>query len=178
MLDLKRSVVLVGMMGCGKTAIGSRLAAAIEMPFIDLDNEIEQSENMSINDIFEKYGEDFFRKKERKAIEDILNSKLCILATGGGAFMNFNTRQLIKQLGTSVYIRADYDVLLERVSRKKTRPLLENGDKGKILKDLMDKRCPIYEEADIIVDSSDSIHEDVVNKIIEELGGRLKKAGC
>ncbi|MDA0782108.1 MAG: shikimate kinase [Rickettsiales bacterium] len=178
MLDLKRSVVLVGMMGCGKTAIGSRLAIAAEMPFVDLDNLIEENEKMSVNEIFERYGEDYFRKKERQAIEDVLNSKLCILATGGGAFMNYNTRQLIKKLGISVYIRADYDVLLERVARKNTRPLLENGDKGKILQELMDKRCPIYEEADITVDSSDSVHEDVVNKIIEGLSGRLEKAEC
>ncbi len=178
MLDLKRSLVLVGMMGCGKTAIGSRLAGAMEMPFIDLDNEIEKHEGMSVSDMFEKYDEEYFRRKERQTIEDILNSKLCVLATGGGAFMNYNTRQLIKKLGISVYIRADYEVLLERVSRKKSRPLLEKGDKREILKDLMDKRCPIYEEADIIVDSSDSIHEVVVNKIIEELSGKYEKASC
>jgi len=177
-LNLKRSVVLVGMMGCGKTAIGSRVATALEVPFIDLDHEIEKNEGMTISEIFDKYDEEYFRKKERETIGYILNSKLCILATGGGAFMNFNTRQLIQKLGTSVYIRADYDVLLERVSRKNNRPLLEKGDKAKILKGLMDKRCPVYEEADIVVDSSDSIHEIVVDKIIEELSERFCKVGC
>lgn len=177
-LDLKRSVVLIGMMGCGKTAIGSRVATALEIPFVDLDHEIESNANMTVSEIFEKYGEEYFRKKERETISDILNSKLCILATGGGAFMNYNTRKLIKKLGTSVYIRADYDILLERVSRKNNRPLLEKGDKAEILKDLMDKRCPVYEEADIIVDSSDSVHEIVVDKIIEELSGRFCKVEC
>lgn len=172
-LDLKRSVVLVGMMGCGKTAIGSRVATSLEVPFVDLDQEIEQNEGKTIPEIFAKYGEAYFRDKEQQTIRDILNSKICILATGGGAFINSDTRQLIKKLGTSVYIRADYEVLLERVSRKHNRPLLEKGDKGEILKGLMQKRCPIYEEADITVDSSESIHEAVVEQIIEALSERV-----
>ena len=172
-LDLKRSVVLVGMMGCGKTAIGSRVATSLELPFIDLDEKIEQNEAMTIPEIFAKYGEAYFREKEQQTIADILNSKICILATGGGAFINSDTRQLIKKRGISVYIRANYEVLLERVARKHNRPLLEKGDKGEILKALMQKRCHIYEEADITVDSSESIHEAVVEQIIEALSARI-----
>ncbi len=172
-LDLKRSVVLVGMMGCGKTAIGSRVATSLEVPFVDLDQEIEQNEGMTIPEIFAKHGEAYFRDKEQQNIRDILNSKICILATGGGAFINENTRQLIKKRGTSVYIRATIEVLLERVARKNNRPLLEKGDKGEILKALMQKRCPMYEEADITVDSSESIHEAVVEQIIEALSERV-----
>lgn len=173
MLDLKRSVVLVGMMGCGKTAIGSRIATSLEVPFIDLDDEIEKNEGMSIPDIFAKYGEPYFRDKEQKTIRDILNSKICILATGGGAFINNETRELIKKLGISIYIRASHAVLLERVGRKNNRPLLEKGNKSEILKELLEKRCPIYEEAEIIVDSSENIHEAVVEQLIEALSARI-----
>lgn len=168
-LNLKRSIVLIGMMGCGKTAIGSRLATKLELPFIDLDAEIEKNEGMTVSKIFEKHGETRFRELELSTIEDILESKLCVLATGGGAYMNENVRNIIKKRGTCVYIRADFEVLLERVSRKNTRPLLENGDKATILKELMDERCPIYEDSDIIVDSSAGEHSIVVDDIIKEL---------
>jgi shikimate kinase len=169
MLQLRRSIVLVGIMGCGKSAIGSRLAMALEIPFIDLDAEIEKTAGMTISEIFEKHGEPHFRKMEKEIIADILNNKLCVLATGGGAFMNEETRALIKKIADSVWITADFEILLERVSRKNTRPLLEKGDKGTILKELIEKRSPVYANADIRVDSSSSEHELVVNKIIEEL---------
>jgi shikimate kinase len=168
-LNLKRSVVLVGMMGCGKSAVGYRLAMDLEIPFIDLDCEIEKSQKMTITQIFENQGEACFRRIEQETINDILNSRICILATGGGAFINDSVRKLIKKLGISVYIRADFDILIERVSRRNNRPLLENGDKAQLLKALMDKRCHIYEEADIIVDSTNGEHQLVVEKIIEGL---------
>lgn len=172
MLELKRSVALVGMMGCGKSAIGSRLALKLEVPFIDLDEEIESNENMTITQIFSKYGEEYFRRLEREAVNEILNSKICVLATGGGAFAGKQIREVIAQRAISVYIRAEFHVLLERVSRKKNRPLLEMGDREEILRTLMEKRCPIYETADIIVDSTEGQHDVVVDQIIEGLRAR------
>jgi shikimate kinase len=168
-MKLKRSIVLVGIMGCGKSAIGSRLAMALEVPFIDLDHEIEKNEGRSISEIFAQNGEAYFRKLEKDTLNEILNTKLCVLATGGGAFMNIDSRALIKKISDSVCITADFEVLLERVSRKNTRPLLETGDKATILKDLIAKRSPTYALADITVDSSSGMHEDVVAVIIEEL---------
>jgi len=167
--NLKRSIVLVGMMGCGKTAVGSRLAMELEVPFYDLDEEIEKNEKMTVAEIFSQKGEEFFRKCETDAIKDILNSKLCVLATGGGAYIREQNREIIKKLATCVYIRAEFEVLLERVSRKNTRPLLEAGDKAKILSDLMEIRCPIYEQADLIVDSTTGDHYEVVEQIIKGL---------
>jgi shikimate kinase len=168
-IELKRSIVLVGIMGCGKSAIGFRLAMTLELPFIDLDQEIEKTAGMTISEIFEKHGEPYFRKMEKELIEEILNTKLCVLATGGGAFINDETRALVKLRAHSVCITADFDVLLERVSRKNTRPLLEQGDKAAILQDLIEKRAPIYALADFTVDSSSGEHEYVVEKIIEWL---------
>jgi shikimate kinase len=168
-LQLRRSIVLVGMMGCGKSAIGSRLAMKLEVPFIDLDQEIEKNEGIAISEIFENHGEAYFRQCEKDTIADILNSKLCVLATGGGSFMSEEIRNLVKKLADSICITADFEVLLERVSRKNTRPLLEKGDKASILRELIDKRAPVYALADITVDSSSGEHELVVNRIIEEL---------
>lgn len=169
MLNLKKSVVLIGMMGSGKTAIGSRLALKLELPFIDLDKQIEKDEGKSVSEIFAQNGEPYFRQRELETIEDIVESKICILATGGGAYMNEAIRNIIKKRSISVYIKADFDVLLERVSRKNNRPLLEKGDKATILKELMQERCPYYENADITVSSTDGEHEVVVNDIIKEL---------
>ncbi len=169
-VNLQKSIVLVGMMGCGKSAVGSRLAMKLEVPFVDIDYEIEKNEGMPIAEIFKEKGEPHFRNLEKTTISDILSTRICVIATGGGAFINEETRALIKEKARSVYIQADFEVLLERVSRKNTRPLLEGGDKAAILRDLMEKRCPIYEKADIMVDSSSGAHNVVVDKIIEGLG--------
>ncbi len=168
-IKLKKSVVLVGMMGCGKSAIGRRLASEIGVEFFDLDIEIEKRENMAIPEIFQKHGEPYFRNLEEEVLNNLISQKPCILATGGGAFMSEKIRSLVENKAISVWIRADFDVLLDRVSRKNNRPLLEGGDKAKILKDLIEKRYPIYKKADITVDTSTGEHKIVVGRIIEAI---------
>lgn len=156
-------------MGCGKTAIGTRLANQLSLPFFDLDHEIEALLGHSVSDIFEKYGEPHFREAERKIIARLLGGPPCILASGGGAFIQDDIRRLIKERAISVWLKADFDVLLERVSRKKTRPLLERGNKAEILRQLMEKRYPIYAEADITVNSSSGPHLTVVERVVEQV---------
>lgn len=153
-------------MGCGKSAIGKRLAEKLELPFIDLDTAIEEKTGLTIPEIFEQHGEGYFRKLERDILREIIAGEPKIIATGGGAFINEESRKLIKEKSLSVWIKADFALLLERVSRKNNRPLLEKGDKAAILKDLMNKRYPIYAEADITVETTDGPHEIVVDKII------------
>lgn len=167
---LQQTIVLVGLMGCGKSAIGIRLAKQTARPFVDIDKEIEKREAMTIAKIFQKHGEPYFRSCESKVLKELLEKGGYVIATGGGVFINDENRKLIKQKALSVWIRASYDVLLERVSRKKNRPLLEKGDKGTILRELMDQRYPIYEQADMVVDTTDAPHKVVVSKIIEKLG--------
>jgi shikimate kinase len=156
-------------MGAGKTAIGKRVAEHLAVPFVDIDHLIEQETGLTVSAIFEKEGEAHFRKLERETIARELAKPAHVMATGGGAFMNEGTRALIKAKGFSVWLRADYETLLERVSRKSTRPLLEKGDKAKILKDLMEKRYPVYAEADMVVDTTSGPHQIVVNQIIDAL---------
>ncbi len=168
-LQLDKAIVLIGLMGCGKSSIGRRLADEIGIKFFDLDLEIEKAEGLTVTEIFKKHGEEYFRQKEEEIVQDIVSHELCVLATGGGAFINDKIRTLIKAKTTSVWIKVGFDILLERVSRKNTRPLLEKGDKAEILKNLMDKRYPIYEKADIIVDSAEDDHMIVVKKIMKEL---------
>lgn len=169
---LNQTVVLVGMMGCGKSTIGRRLAQYLGVEFCDIDHVIEKDEDMSVSEIFAKHGEEYFRKLEFEYIKRFLDGDPSIVAVGGGAFINPAIRELIKEKGISVWIHADFDTLLERVSRKKTRPLLEKGDKATILKDLMEKRYPIYELADIKVETGNGNHEVVMHRIIEALNGR------
>lgn len=166
---LHKTVVLVGLMGCGKSSIGKRLAERLDVPFIDSDTEIETKAGCSISEIFATQGEAHFRALEHGTIAGILTKAPCILATGGGAFIQENTRELIRQNAVSIWLNAGFDVLLERVSRKKTRPLLEQGNKAEILKNLMDVRYPIYEKADIMVSSSTGAHSIVVNKVLKAL---------
>jgi len=164
-----KTIVLVGLMGCGKSTIGRRLAKALQMPFVDLDNHIENILKMSVTEIFAKYGEESFRAMELGEIKKILVESPLVLATGGGAFINDEIRNLIKDSAVSVWINADLATLLERVSRRNTRPLLENGNKEEIMQELMEKRYPIYEQADINVHSGHGSHDVVVRKIIEAL---------
>ena len=167
LLQPEKTIVLVGLMGCGKSAIGKRLAKKIKLPFVDLDTKIEQEAKMPVKEIFEKYGEDYFRKLEVKIAKQVIGDNQVILATGGGAFINDEIRKLIKEKCISVWLKADLDILLKRVSRKRTRPLLENGDKKEILKNLMDKRYPIYEQADITTHTGNETHEVVLRRIME-----------
>lgn len=172
-LQLDKIIVLVGLMGCGKTSIGKRLAKKLAIPFIDLDHQIENMANMSVTEIFENRGESYFRQLELKEAQKILDGTPIVLATGGGAFINDEIRALIKEKGISIWINADLETLLERVSRKNTRPLLENGNKEEILKQLIDKRYPIYKQADITVNTSNDSHDLVLNRIIEAINDKL-----
>ena len=168
---LDRSIVLVGLMGSGKSAIGRRLAARIGMKFVDADTEIEAAAGLSINDIFEVHGEQAFRDGERRGIARLLSEPAHVLATGGGAFMDEETRQKIKERAFSVWLRADFDVLLRRVSRRDNRPLLKVENKEEVLRRLIEERYPIYQKADIIVQSQDGPHEETVIDVI----GALKR---
>jgi len=169
MRKLDKSVVLVGMMGAGKTSVGRRLANALGMPFRDADAEIETAAGCSINEIFERFGEPAFRAGERKVIARLLTEPPHILATGGGAFMDPETRARIRESAISVWLKANVDLLLERVRRKDNRPLLRNTDSRAALVRLMGEREPVYAQADIVVESDEGPHDTVVKRIISAL---------
>lgn len=164
-----RTLVMVGMMGAGKSSIGRRLAARLGMPFVDADSEIEQAANASITEIFERHGEGYFRDGERRVIKRLLDGQAKVLATGGGAFVNPKTRAAIKANAISIWLKADRDVLLSRVRRRSNRPLLKSPDIGTVLQRLIDERDPFYAEATIHVQSRDVAHEVVVNDILKSL---------
>lgn len=167
---LNRSVALVGLMGAGKSSVGRRLAAALGAPFFDADEEIEKAAGMSVAEIFEHHGEPHFRDGERRVIRRLITEGPIVLATGGGAFVNDETRELLKEVAVTVWMRADLDVLVERTSRRKTRPLLLKGDPRQILNDLIEARSPYYSQAKIVVDSlGDEPHEAMVARIIDAL---------
>ena len=173
-LHLKKSIILVGLMGAGKSTVGRRLAREIGLDFRDSDTEIQEAAGCSIADIFQIHGEGIFRDLEKRVIKRLLEGEPMVVATGGGAFIQPHIREMIKAQGTSIWLKAELDILVERVSRKNTRPLLEKGDKRDILGKLMDERYPIYAEADVIVDSDDGSHETVVHAIVKELNSYLK----
>lgn len=175
-LRLEKPIVLIGLMGAGKSTVGKRLAAALGVEFIDSDHEISEAAGCSISEIFETYGETMFRDLEKRVLMRLLASGPCVIATGGGAFMNEDIRNLIKQSTLSIWLRAELPVLVERVSRRDTRPLLKTGDKGEILSRLMSERYPVYAEADMVVDSSAGPHESVVADILKTLAARLDHA--
>jgi shikimate kinase len=164
-----RSIVLVGLMGAGKTSIGRRLADKMGLSFVDADAEIERAAGKSIPDIFTDHGEAHFRDGERRVIARLLENGQQVLATGGGAFMNTDTRQSIKAHAVSVWLRADLDVLLKRVAKRGGRPLLENRDPAEVLQKLMDARYPVYAEADITVESIDVQHTQMVLEVLKAL---------
>ncbi len=167
-----RTIVLVGLMGAGKTTVGRRLARKLNLPFVDSDHEIEKAAGMSVAEIFECFGEADFRSGERRVIERLLDGKPQIVATGGGAFINEATRALIKAKGLSIWLDADIEVLVERTGRRDTRPLLKTGDPKEILTRLAAERAPFYAQADMKVASSQGPHEDVVADILEALKDR------
>ncbi len=171
-----RSVVLVGMMGAGKSSVGKRLAVALDIPFLDADTEIEKAAGMSIPDIFESKGEPYFRAGEARVIARILDAGPQVLATGGGAFMNEQTRAAVAARGISIWLKADLDVLLRRVKRRADRPLLKNGDPAETLERLMAERDPVYAQADITVGSRDVPHESIVAEIVGLIADRLAAA--
>lgn len=164
-----KTIVLVGLMGAGKTSVGRLLAKRLDLEFIDADDEIEQAAQCSIEQIFESHGEAEFRDGERRVIARLLTGPTHVLATGGGAFMRKETRDAIRGRGISVWLRADLDLLLRRVSRRKNRPLLRNENPRQTLEKLIKERYPVYAEADIVVDSGDRPPGTIVDNVIESI---------
>lgn len=164
-----RSVVLVGMMGAGKSTVGRRLAARLRLPFVDADNEIETAAGMSIADIFETHGEPHFRDGEARVIARLLEAGPQVLATGGGAFMRDDTRAKIREQAISVWLKADADVILRRVRRRADRPLLQTADPAGTIRRLIELRDPVYQEAVLTILSRDVPHEKIVDECIAAL---------
>jgi len=172
-----QSIALVGMMGSGKSAVGHRLATKLDMPFADADIEIVEAANgMLIPEIFEKFGEAHFRSVERKVIARLLRTKPLVLATGGGAFMNPDTRAVIRTSGISIWLRAELPILLERIIRRgvSARPMLRGRDPIETLKRLIDDRYPTYGLADLTVDSVNVPHEEMISRVLEALRAKLE----
>jgi shikimate kinase len=169
----RRSVVLVGMMGAGKSTIGRRMAMRLRLPFIDADHEIEAAAGMSIPDIFEVHGEPHFRDGEARVIARLLESGPILLATGGGAFMRDDTRQRIRDSAISMWLKADADVILRRVKKRENRPLLKTPDPAGTIARLIEARHPFYEQTDITIDSRDVPHEKIVDEAIVALHEHL-----
>lgn len=165
----RRSLVLVGLMGCGKSSIGKRLATRLALPFIDTDEEIERVAQKSISEIFADHGEAFFRDREAKVIARLLSSGPQVLATGGGAFITPETRQKVREAGVSIWLRAELPILMRRVGKRDTRPLLKDGDPEQVMRNLMAARYPVYGEADLTVESRDIPHDSIVTEIIQAL---------
>ena len=165
-----RPLVLVGLMGVGKSTVGRRLAARLRLPFVDADEEIEAAAGMSIAEIFERFGEPYFRDGERRVIARLMDGSPKVIATGGGAFINDDTRALILGEATAVWLDADPQVLVERVKRRDTRPLLRNRDPREVLVELARVRNPLYALAPIHVASHKAPHEATVTAILEAIG--------
>ncbi len=172
-----KPVVLIGLMGAGKSTVGRKLAKTMGLPFIDSDQAIEEAAGCSISDIFAIHGEQMFRDLEQRVIARLLGGELLVLATGGGAWMQPKVREVIEAHATTVWLKADIDVLLERVSKRNHRPILEKGDKRTILEGLMDERYPVYATADITIDSNRGSQEAVVKRIVSALKQHQRKAG-
>jgi shikimate kinase len=166
---IAKPVVLVGLMGVGKTTIGRRLARRLDVPFVDADHEIETAAGMSVSDIFERFGEAHFRDGERRVIARLIDGAPRVVATGGGAFMNADTRALILAQATAVWLDSDIDTLAERVGRRNDRPLLAGRDARSVLRDLAAIRNPIYALAPIHVMSHPAPHEETVDAIVTRL---------
>ena len=170
-----RTIVLVGLMGSGKSSIGRRLAAALDMPFVDADTEVEAAAGQSIPEIFAELGEAAFREGERRVIARLLDDPPHILATGGGAFINDETRALILDKAISVWLKADLDVLVRRVARKNNRPLLAGRDPAQVLHDLAQVRYPFYGQANVTVETGDTQHKAAVDAVIAGVSAYLSE---
>jgi shikimate kinase len=175
---IDRTIVLVGLMGAGKSCIGKRLANYLRLPFTDADKEIEAAAGCTIADYFARHGEKAFREGERRVIQRLLNGPMQVLATGGGAFMDSGTRALIAERGLSIWLRADLELMVKRVARRNERPLLQNVDPREKLSELIAVRYPIYEEADLTVDSMDGPPEATLSRVVTALTAHVDKAAA
>jgi shikimate kinase len=165
----ERPIVLVGLMGAGKTSVGRRLAEKLGVPFVDADHEIEAAAGKPIKEIFADHGEAYFREGERRVIQRLIGNGAQVLATGGGAYMNDETRARIQEHGVSVWLRAALPLLMKRVAKRQDRPLLQADDPEKVMRALIDKRYPVYALADVTVESRDVQHGQMVNDVIRAL---------
>ncbi len=172
---LPRSLVIVGLMGAGKSAVGRRLAVRLGLPFADVDLEIERAAGLTIEDIFDMYGEPAFRDVERRVVARLLGEAPHVISTGGGAFMDLDTRQIIAEQGISLWLRADLDLLVARTGRRNNRPLLKQGNRREILSKLMDERYPVYARTDITIDSRDGPLDDTVGVALAALADFLQR---
>lgn len=172
---LDRPVVLVGLMGVGKSTVGRRLAVRLGVPFVDSDEEIEDAAGYSAAEIFERFGERDFRDGERRLVARLVEGEIRVIATGGGAFVDANTRRLLNERAITVWLDAPVDILAERTARRDTRPLLRNGDPKAVLQKLSEERRPSYAEAHIHVKSGGGAHQDVVEAIVSALEAYLDR---
>jgi shikimate kinase len=172
MTRLSRTVALVGMMGAGKSSVGRRLAARLDVPFKDADGEIELAAGCSVSEIFERYGEAAFRDGERRVIARLLSEPPHVMATGGGAFVDPQTRARLKESAVTVWIKAPVDILLDRVQRRDNRPLLRTPDPRGTLERLLNERAPFYAEADIVVESEEGPHSITTDRVFAALKER------
>jgi shikimate kinase len=168
-----RSIVMVGLMGCGKTSIGRKLAFHLGLPFVDADDAIEEAAGKTIKEIFDEHGEVYFRDGERRVIARLLRSAPQVLATGGGAFLNSETRDRIAETGVAVWLKADLPILMRRVMKRTNRPLLRSADPEAVMRGLMEARYPIYAEAPVVVESRDISHDAMAGVVIEALAAHL-----
>ncbi len=164
-----RSLVMVGLMGCGKSSVGRRLAARLDVPFLDADDEIEKAAQKTIPEIFADHGEASFRDGERRVIRRLLQNGPQVVATGGGAYMTPETRAAIRSAGIAIWLRAELPVLMRRVMKRDNRPLLKVADPEAVMRGLMETRYPVYAEADLVVESCDVPHEVIVDEILAML---------
>jgi shikimate kinase len=170
----KRSIVFIGLMGAGKTAIGRKVASELGLDFSDSDHEIETVSRMTIPELFERYGEEEFRSLERRVLTRLLKSGPRVVSTGGGAYMNERTRKAIARSGFSIWLKADLEVLMERVKRRQNRPLLQARDPEAVMRELMARRYPVYAGADITVQSRDVPKEQIAGEVLDRLAAFVK----
>jgi shikimate kinase len=172
-----QAIVLVGMMGAGKTSVGKRLAARLDLPFVDADAEIERAAGLTVPEIFARHGEAHFRDGERRVIARLLGDGAVVLATGGGAFMNADTRGHIARHGVSVWLTADFDVLMRRVRRRTNRPLLQTSDPEATVRKLMEERYPVYGLADVTIRSREVAHDVIVDEALAVIDAFFARRG-
>jgi shikimate kinase len=172
----RKTIALVGLMGVGKSSIGRRLALALDLPFRDADAEVESAAGRTISEIFDAYGEQAFREGERKVIARLMDEGPHVLATGGGAFVNDETRALIKDRAVSVWLKADLELLARRIGRKDTRPLVRGKDPLEVLQGLAEARYPLYAQSDLLVETGDTPHHEAVEAVLTALTEHLAGA--